>query len=102
MNARSPQLDWIATVPPFQAHSPTSRAAAASVVDDLGRMQRLVLECLRLHPDGLTDEQMQRLLGMNPNTQRPRRVELQRRGLIVMRGTRKTESGRAAVIWTLA
>jgi hypothetical protein len=45
---------------------------------------------------------MQLALGMNPSTQRPRRIELERRGLVVKDGTRKTSSGRMAVVWRKA
>ena len=62
-------------------------------------MQRRVLELLTATPEGLTDEEMQRLLEMNPSTQRPRRIELARRGLVVECGTRRTASGRMATVW---
>jgi hypothetical protein len=39
---------------------------------------------------------------MNASTVRPRRIELARRGLIVEAGTRRTSSGRMAVIWRKA
>ena len=48
---------------------------------------------------GATDEEMQIALSMNPSTQRPRRVELARSGIIRAEGTRKTRSGRSAVVW---
>jgi DNA-binding IclR family transcriptional regulator len=65
-------------------------------------MQRRVLELLQATPEGLTDEEMQRRLGMNPSTQRPRRIELARRGMVVEAGTRKTASGRNASVWRAA
>jgi hypothetical protein len=58
-----------------------------------------VLDLLKATPDGLTDEEQQRLLEMNPSTQRPRRIELARRGLVVTCGTRRTASGRNADVW---
>jgi DNA-binding IclR family transcriptional regulator len=61
-----------------------------------------VLELLQATPDGLTDEEMQKRLGMNPSTQRPRRIELARRGMVVEAGTRKTASGRNASVWRAA
>jgi hypothetical protein len=80
--------------------SMTSAAAADSLTPQtLNAMQRKVLELLQATPEGLTDEEMQRRLGMNPSTQRPRRGELARRGLIVTSGTRKTASGRKADVW---
>jgi DNA-binding IclR family transcriptional regulator len=68
----------------------------------LNALQRKVLELLRATPEGLTDEEVQRRLDMNPSTQRPRRIELARRGLVVEAGTRKTVSGRMATVWRLA
>jgi DNA-binding IclR family transcriptional regulator len=61
-----------------------------------------VLELLRATPEGLTDEEVQRRLDMNPSTQRPRRIELARRGLVVEAGTRRTASGRMATVWRVA
>ena len=80
--------------------SQTSAAAADSLDGDaLNALQRRVLELLQTTPEGLTDEEMQRRLGMNPSTQRPRRIELARRGLVVADGTRKAASGRWATVW---
>ena len=80
--------------------SRTSAEAADSLDGEtLNAMQRRVLELLQATPGGLTDEEMQRRLGMNPSTQRPRRIELARRGLVVADGTRKTASGRLATVW---
>lgn len=47
---------------------------------------------------------MQTCLGMNPSTQRPRRIELVKAGLVIgPEGlTRKTSSGRKAQVWKLA
>jgi predicted ArsR family transcriptional regulator len=98
--------DSVADLPLFAPRAPsvngstTSAAAADSLdVDALNALQRRVLSLLQATPGGLTDEEMQRRLGMNPSTQRPRRIELARRGFVVADGTRKTSSGRWAVVW---
>jgi hypothetical protein len=53
--------------------------------------------------DGLTDEEMQAKTGMNPSTQRPRRCELVEMGKVRDSGsTRRTKSGRKAVVWVIA
>ncbi len=83
---------------PAQKHSITSMRAADSL-DALNRLHRQVLAFLEARPEGATDEEMQAGLGMNPSTQRPRRIELARRGLVVESGTRKTASGRMACVW---
>lgn len=88
-------------LPPYQRHSPTSKAAAEAVKHRVGPMHRLILKLL--DGMGLTDEEMQWGLEMPGSTQRPRRRELQQWGLIVDSGTtRPTSSGRQAVVWKLA
>jgi hypothetical protein len=92
-------------LPLFATRAPSNgtitSAKAADLLDPttLNAMQRRVLELLAATPDGLTDEEMQRRLEMNPSTQRPRRIELARRGLVVECGTRRTSSGRMATVW---
>ena len=85
---------------PAVAGSATSAMAADSLGPaTLNAMQRRVLELLLQNPHGLTDEEQQAALAMNPSTQRPRRIELVQRGLVVEDGTRKARSGRMAVVW---
>ena len=101
-------LDSQCDLPLFTQRAPsvngsiTSAKAADSLSPTtLNALQRRVLELLAATPDGLTDEEQQRLLGMNPSTQRPRRIELARRGMVVEAGTRRTASGRMAVVWQI-
>jgi hypothetical protein len=50
--------------------------------------------------EGATDEEIQEALGMNPSTERPRRIELYKVDLVYDSGTlRPTRSGRKAVVW---
>jgi len=86
---------------PAQAHSPTSRAAAGALGGRAGRLRAEVLEFLgRKGAYGATDEEMQEGIPMGASTQRPRRVELVRAGLVRDSGaTRGTRSGRRAVVW---
>jgi predicted ArsR family transcriptional regulator len=102
-------LDSQCDLPLFAQRAPAVRGSqtsndAADSLDapTLNAMQRRVLELLQATPEGLTDEEMQTRLGMNPSTQRPRRIELERRGLVVEAGTRKTASGRNASVWRVA
>lgn len=89
--------------PPAVAHSPTSLAAAEKIKKQIGPLHRTVLCFLEMNPDGATDEEMQQHLDMPANTQRPRRRELYLMGRIIDSGeTRRTQSGRAAVVWILA
>ena len=88
---------------PYQPHSETSKAAAEMLEPAfLNRLQLQVLFFLRERGEiGATDEEIQRALSMNPSTERPRRVELQRRGLITTTKKRKTSSGRLAAVWSV-
>ena len=96
-------LPLFARPAPAQPHSPTSRAAAESLAPaTLNAMQRRVYEFLAWRPNGATDEEIAHELEMNPSTVRPRRIELARRGLIVEAGSRRTTSGRMAVVWVKA
>ena len=90
-----------------RAPAVSGSATSAMAADSLGpatlnAMQRRVLQLLRENPHGLTDEEQQAALAMNPSTQRPRRVELVRRGFVVEDGSRKTSSGRMAAVWRCA
>lgn len=89
--------------PPAQRHSATSVAAAASLDDaTLTKLHRKVLDYLQAHPAGATDEEIAWALGMNPSTERPRRIELVKRGLVVQAGVKKAASGRKATAWRAA
>ncbi len=88
---------------PYQRHSETSREAAEEALPNAGTQRRKVFDLIRSYDDGLTDEEVQRLLSMNPSTQRPRRIELVKAGKVVDSGvTRLTVSGRSAVVWKMA
>jgi hypothetical protein len=51
---------------------------------------------------GATDEEIADEMGGNPNTLRPRRIELAKAGRIVPAGTRRTRSGALAVVWRVS
>ena len=89
---------------PYVRGSETSLEAAIAAEPNAGTQRRRVLDILRAYRQtqigGLTDHQMQVWLGMNPSTQRPRRVELVKQGFVVDSGkTRLTPSGKRAVVW---
>ena len=66
-----------------------------------GRERVLALIELR-GAHGATDEEIQRILNLDPSTERPRRRELQLTGFVVDSGQRRrTASGRLAIIWTV-
>lgn len=89
---------------PFQRHSATSKAAALSAEPTAGTKRAIALAFLRGRGlVGATDEEMQELIPLTPNTQRPRRVELVKGKFVVDSGrTRKTRGGDDAVVWLAA
>lgn len=88
----------------YQAHSKTSKAASLKVAPKAGTMRWVLLEFLRGRGQtGATDEEMQSMVPMVANTQRPRRVELVKGLHIEDSGrTRKTCGGDDAVVWCAA
>jgi hypothetical protein len=87
-------------LPPHQKHSDTSMGAALTLSESRrATLRAAVLRYLVAH-DGATDEEMQLALGMNGNTQRPRRCELLEAGLVIDSGLRRpTRNGRKATVW---
>lgn len=83
-------------LPPYQP-TPTSIAAAESMVGKTRTLRDLILQALRQTP--MTDEEIAEALNLAPNTARPRRVELLRAGLIEKVGEAKTKSLRNAAVW---
>ncbi len=87
--------------PPYQRHSPTSRAAAEAIKPKMREQHRRVLAALR-RCGPMTDQEIARATGMSENSARPRRIELCRdHGLVVAAGESKTSSGRRAQLWRL-
>ena len=86
---------------PYQSHSATSRAAAATWGGRTRAAHARIIAHLTAH-ESATDEEMQDALEMAPNTQRPRRRELEQQAVVEDSGlTRATKSGRKAVLWRL-
>ena len=97
----SAQMDLFGQPLPYVRGSETSKEAAIAAEPNAGTQRRRVLDHLRLYPNaGQTDHEMQEALEMNPSTQRPRRVELVRAGLVKDSGMYAlTPSGKRAVVW---
>ncbi len=66
-----------------------------------GTQRKMVLDLIKsAYPDGYIDEEMVQILGMNPNSQRPRRVELVEDGWTVDSGLRRlTSYSEEAIVW---
>jgi predicted HTH transcriptional regulator len=99
MNKDDDDYDLFDGMPPHQRHSKTSRAAAEDIEQSVGRLQALVLHELKTNGRG-TDEELMERTGLAPNTLRPRRRELQLKGLVRKSGEeRLTKAGKWAVAW---
>jgi hypothetical protein len=85
-----------------------SREARASIVPVISPLQSIVLAAIRkAGSKGLTDEEGQLATGMNPNTWRPRRIELQQAGAIQIHpiGTKQfrvNTNGRRCAVFVVA
>lgn len=89
-------------LPPHQHHSETSAAAAEAIAPKFGRMTQSVLTTLARYPLGLTDEEAQRIMGMEGNSYRPCRVTLRKKGFVKdSDARRKTSHKRQAVVWAV-
>ena len=85
----------------------TSRAAAASLAPHVGRLEAVVLEAIREAGEhGATDDEVEIATGLAHQSVSPRRISLQRLGLVVqaidsegVNVTRPTRSGRKATVW---
>jgi len=89
-------------LPPHQAHSDTSTAAAEAIAPKFGTITRSVLVELSKYPSGLTDEEAQHIIGMQGNSYRPCRVTLMDKGLVYDTGNRrKTNQRKDAVVWAV-
>lgn len=75
-----------------------SQAAGESIRPSAGTLRALVLTHVMVCGP-CTDEEIAEALSMNPSTARPRRLELQRQGLIRECGEKPTRSGRLASLW---
>lgn len=84
--------------------SATSRAAAKAIAPKAPSLRERVFDCIAAQGShGATDLEVQAALGMDPSTQRPRRIELVKAGRIRKTDrTRKTPAGRAAAVYEVA
>ena len=75
-----------------------SREARESLSPPVLREQhRAILSALEGR--SLTDEELQKVTGLNPSSERPRRGELVEMGMIGEAGRRKGQSGRWMTLW---
>jgi hypothetical protein len=90
---------------PYQPHSETSKAAAeAKAPDSILTERARVLDAIRRYSrtmsQGLTDPEIQAILSIDGNTERPRRIELCTAGLVRKTSLkRSTKRSRLATVW---
>jgi hypothetical protein len=78
----------------------TSVEAAEAILSSIHRTQKQVLDLLKRHPRGLTDHEIQLMLGGRPTSKyRSRRAELTRKGQVKDSGERRLINGRNCIIW---
>jgi predicted transcriptional regulator len=81
----------------------TGRAAAESMARAAPMVRERVYAAIEATgADGCTTDELEQRLGLAHQTCSPRVTELARQGRIVVRGTRKTRSGRMAKVWVIA
>jgi hypothetical protein len=82
----------------------TTKAAALKVLPRTGTQRAEVLDAIiGAGVSGMTDAELQRSLTMNPNTERPRRVELVEGGWITDSGQRRVSAGAdLSIVWALS
>jgi len=86
--------------------SPTSKAAALAAEPRTGSNRRRVLDAVAAvardpRTVGLTDVEIQRATGLNPNSARPRRRELVMGGWLEDSGRTREHHGREHAVWVL-
>jgi hypothetical protein len=87
--------------PPAQAHSATSVEAALTIRPVFGRQRRLLLKVLAEF-GAMSDEGLQNTTGLPGSSERPRRVELMRLGLVRQCGEGTTLTGRRCALWAIS
>lgn len=85
---------------PVHNGTPTSVDAAHDIKPAVLRLRGRVLTFIASRPNGATAQEIEAGTGIAGNTVRPRLVELREGGSVRDSGrTRKTASGRSAVVW---
>jgi hypothetical protein len=92
---------FLSSPAPAQRHSRTSLAAARAIEPSMNTDKLRVLMALReAGSRGMTDDELQVVLDLSGDTERPRRISLCEVGLVwASQEWRKTRSGRDAVVW---
>jgi hypothetical protein len=91
---------------PYQRHSRTSILAAGKASGTAETARERVFQVIAEHPEGVTDIEIQEILGMSGDTERPRRIELCGYGRIKAVGPKSVKRpgkrDRVATAWGVA
>lgn len=91
---------------PYQRHSRTSILAAGKASGTAETTRERVFQVISDNPEGVTDMEIQEILGMSGDTERPRRIELLDAGRIQAVGfkavKRPGKRDRVATAWGVA
>lgn len=78
----------------------TSHVAAERIVPRINKLQTKVLDYFRaIHPNAITDRDLEDHFGNHGSTYRTRRAELTEMGLIADTGLRRWQDGSHRVLW---
>lgn len=107
--ARLPRFDETPRRPVSGRHVETHDTSAEAAERATDTQRQAVLEVIVATETGMTDDDVQQVLAIDGNSERPRRRELETRGLIQLRRDergevvrRLTRTGRWAVVWVAA
>lgn len=100
--ASNPAANTVGAMP--SNPQPTTKLAALKVLPRTGTQRAEVLDAIiGAGARGMTDAELQRSLGMNPSTERPRRVELVQGGWIIDSGQKRVSAGAdLSIVWVLS
>lgn len=77
----------------------TTLEAYDAIIPHLSTLQSTVYCAILRASQGLTDNEICSVTGIGGSTVRPRRIELERMGLIMGVGVRKGINGRSSIVW---
>ena len=95
-----PGTSCIGEIHSFKGKQDTSYGASVYVMPRTGTLRAEVMDYLVIHGPS-TDVEIQRGLGIVPNTERPRRVELVEGGFVKDSGKVKRHHGREHILWEI-
>ena len=84
----------------FKGKHETSYGASVYIKPRTGTLRAMIMDHLVMHGPA-TDPEIQEQIGLMPNTERPRRVELVEGGFVRDSGRVKRHHGREHIVWEI-